>query len=111
RAQPPMEGRALVEAVSTREPYVYSATGRLNVAVVDYGTKRSILRRLAGAGCAVSVFPHDVDADELARFDAVVLSNGPGDPDPLEEETQVVRDLVGRVPIFGICLGHQLLAL
>jgi carbamoyl-phosphate synthase small subunit len=111
RAQPPMEGRALVEAVSTREPYVYSATGRLNVAVVDYGTKRSILRRLAGAGCAVSVFPHDVDADELARFDAVVLSNGPGDPDPLEAEVAVVRDLVGRVPVFGICLGHQLLGL
>jgi carbamoyl-phosphate synthase small subunit len=111
RAQPSMEGRALVAAVSTPEPYVYAEAGRLKMAVVDYGTKRSILRRLADAGVAVTVYPHDVDADELARFDGVVLSNGPGDPDPLEEETAVVRELVGRVPVFGICLGHQLLGL
>jgi carbamoyl-phosphate synthase small subunit len=111
RAQPPMEGRALVEAVSAKEPYVYSDLGRLKVAVVDYGTKRSILRRLAGAGCAVTVYPHDVDADELARFEGVVLSNGPGDPDPLDGEVAVVRELLGRVPVFGICLGHQLLGL
>jgi carbamoyl-phosphate synthase small subunit len=111
RAQPSMEGRALVAGVSTGEPYVYTADGRLQVAVVDYGTKRSILRRLAAAGAAVTVFPYDVDADELARFDGVVLSNGPGDPDPLEAETAVVRDLLGRVPVFGICLGHQLLGL
>ncbi|HKP17066.1 MAG TPA: glutamine-hydrolyzing carbamoyl-phosphate synthase small subunit [Gaiellaceae bacterium] len=110
-AQPEMEGRALVEAVSTKEPYVYSPHGRLRVAVVDYGTKRSILRRLAGAGVAVTVYPHDVSADELAAYDGVVLSNGPGDPDPLEEETAVVRELLGRVPVFGICLGHQLLGL
>jgi carbamoyl-phosphate synthase small subunit len=106
-----MEGRALVARVSTDKPYVYAEHGRLNVAVVDYGTKRSILRRLAGAGVGVTVYPHDVDADELARFDGVVLSNGPGDPDPLVEETGVVRELLGRVPIFGICLGHQLLGL
>ena len=111
RNQPPMEGQALVAAVSTKEPYVYSQIGRADLAVVDYGTKRSILRRLAGAGVAVTVFPHDVDADELARFDGVVLSNGPGDPDPLEAETAVVRELLGRVPVFGICLGHQLLGL
>jgi carbamoyl-phosphate synthase small subunit len=111
RAQPGMEGRALVAGVSTPTPYAYSEIGRLDVAVVDYGTKRSILRRLAGAGCAVTVFPHDVDADELARFDGVVLSNGPGDPEPLEAETAVVRELLGRVPVFGICLGHQLLGL
>ena len=111
RSQPSMEGRALVAGVSTPEPYVYAEFGRLKVAVVDYGTKRSILRRLAGSGCAVTVFPYDVDADELARFEGVVLSNGPGDPEPLVEETAVVRDLVGRVPVFGICLGHQLLGL
>ncbi len=111
REQPDMEGRALVARVSTAEPYVYAENGRLNVAVVDYGTKRSILRRLAGAGAAVTVFPHWVDADELARFDGVVLSNGPGDPEPLEEETAVVGELLGRVPILGICLGHQLLGL
>jgi carbamoyl-phosphate synthase small subunit len=111
RSQPSMEGRALVADVSADEPYVYAEHGRLNVAVVDYGTKRSILRRLASAGVAVTVYPHDVDADELARFDGVVLSNGPGDPEPLEGEVGVVRELLGRVPIFGICLGHQLLGL
>ena len=111
REQPDMEGRALVARVSTPEPYVYAEYGRLKVAVVDYGTKRSILRRLAGNGVAVTVYPHTVDADELARYDGVVLSNGPGDPEPLEEETAVVADLLGRVPVFGICLGHQLLGL
>jgi carbamoyl-phosphate synthase small subunit len=111
RVQPSMEGRALVAGVSTGNPYVYVDTGRLDVAVVDYGTKRSILKRLAGAGCAVKVFPHDVDADELARFDGVVLSNGPGDPEPLADEVSVLRELLGRVPVFGICLGHQLLGL
>jgi carbamoyl-phosphate synthase small subunit len=104
-----MKGKALVAQVSTPEPYVYAEQGRLRVAVVDYGTKRSILRRLAGAGAAVTVYPHTVDADELAGYDGVVLSNGPGDPEPLEEEATVVRDLLGRVPVFGICLGHQLL--
>src|SRR6185312_14453992 len=57
------------------------------------------------------VYPHDVDASELIGYDGVVLSNGPGDPDPLQAETAVVRELVGRVPVFGICLGHQLLGL
>ena len=111
REQPSMEGRALVADVSTKEPYVYSDAGAVRVAVVDYGAKRSILRRLAGAGAAVTVYPHDVDADELAQFDGVVLSNGPGDPEPLEAEIATVRELLGRTPVLGICLGHQLLAL
>jgi carbamoyl-phosphate synthase small subunit len=106
-----MSGRALAAAVSTARPYVYSDAGRTRIAVVDYGCKRSILRRLAGAGAAVTVFPHDATADELGRFDGVLLSNGPGDPEPLVEEVAVVRELLGRVPILGICLGHQLLAL
>jgi carbamoyl-phosphate synthase small subunit len=111
RAQEPMAGRALAGAVSTSRPYVYSDVGRARVAVVDYGCKRSILRRLAGAGAAVTVFPHDATSDELLRFDGVLLSNGPGDPEPLVDEVAVVRELLGRVPILGICLGHQLLAL
>jgi carbamoyl-phosphate synthase small subunit len=111
RGQEPMAGRALAAAVSTRHPYVYSDVGRTRIAVVDYGCKRSILRRLAGAGAAVTVFPHDATADELVRFDGVLLSNGPGDPEPLVDEVAVVRELLGRVPILGICLGHQLLAL
>jgi carbamoyl-phosphate synthase small subunit len=109
--QPPMAGRALVHDVSTPEAYVYSDNGRVRVAVVDYGCKRSILRRLAGAGAAVTVFPHDVSADELAQFDGVMLTNGPGDPEPLADEVAVLRELLGRVPVLGICLGHQLLGL
>ena len=111
RAQAPMGGKALAAAVSTERPYVYSDAGRTRIAVVDYGCKRSILRRLAGAGAAVTVFPHDATADELLRFDGVLLSNGPGDPEPLTDEVAVVRELFGRVPVLGICLGHQLLAL
>jgi carbamoyl-phosphate synthase small subunit len=111
RARPSMAGAALVAQVSTPEPYVYCDAGAVRVAVVDYGCKRSILRRLAGAGACVTVYPHAVDADELAAHDAVLLSNGPGDPEPLRGETEVVRELLGRVPVLGICLGHQLLGL
>jgi carbamoyl-phosphate synthase small subunit len=110
RAQPPMAGRALVRGVSTKEPYVYSDAGSVRVAVVDYGAKRSILRRLAAAGAHVTVYPHDVDADTLATHDGVLLSNGPGDPEPLAAETATVGEVLGRVPVLGICLGHQLLA-
>ena len=111
REQPAMEGRALVADVSTAEPYVYSDSGTVRIAVVDYGVKRSILRRLASAGAQVTVYPHDVDADELASYDGVVLTNGPGDPAPLVGEIAIVENLLGRVPVLGICLGHQLLAL
>jgi carbamoyl-phosphate synthase small subunit len=111
RARPSMTGAALVAQVSTPAPYRYSAAGAIRVAVVDYGCKRSILRRLAGAGAQVTVFPHTVDADELAGHDAVLLSNGPGDPEPLQDEVETVRALLGRVPLLGICLGHQLLGL
>jgi carbamoyl-phosphate synthase small subunit len=106
--QPAMAGRALAAAVSTDEPYVFAPEGRVRVAVVDYGCKRSILRRLRAAGAAVTVFPHDADADELARHDGVLLSNGPGDPEPLD--LVALSHLLGKVPVLGICLGHQLLA-
>jgi carbamoyl-phosphate synthase small subunit len=111
RAQPLMEGQALVAAVSTREPYSLGDAGGPRVALVDYGTKRSIARRLAAAGAQVTVFPHTSEPDELADFDGVVLSNGPGDPQPLHDEIEAVRGLLGRAPILGICLGHQLLGL
>jgi len=111
RAQPSMAGRALAAEVSTSERYVYSDFGEVEIAVVDYGAKRSILRRLERLGAAVTVYPHDADPDELAAHDGVLLSNGPGDPDPLREETEIVRSVLGRVPVLGICLGHQLLGL
>ncbi len=111
QAQPQMAGAALVAGVSTDEPYTYAADGDVRVAVVDYGCKRSILRRAAAAGAAVDVFPHDVDADTLAGYDGVVLSPGPGDPAPLGGEARMVQELLGRTPVLGVCLGHQLLAL
>ena len=111
REQPPMAGRPLVRDVSCRAPYVLRDSGIARIAVVDYGCKRSILRRLAAAGAAVTVFPHSAGVRDLLGFDGVLLSNGPGDPEPLYDEIEAVRTLLGRVPIFGICLGHQLLAL
>ena len=111
RDQPSMAGRPLAGSVSTQEPYVFSERGLARVAAVDYGCKRSILRRLAAAGAAVTVFPHTARVRDLHEFDGVVLSNGPGDPEPLYDEVETLRALLGRVPIFGICLGHQLLAL
>ena len=110
-SQPTMEGRPLAAGVSTKEAYTLNGGGDVRVAVVDYGCKRSIVRRLAAAGAAVTVFPHDVDADELIRYDGVVLSNGPGDPAALPREIAAVAGVLGVAPVFGICLGHQLLAL
>ena len=109
--QPPMAGRPLVADVSTKEPYVASDSGRARIAVVDYGCKRSILQRLAAAGVAVTVFPHSAQVRDLHTFDGILLSNGPGDPEPLHDEVETIRALLGRVPMLGICLGHQLLAL
>jgi carbamoyl-phosphate synthase small subunit len=105
----PMAGRSLVGDVSAGAPYVFSEEGRARVAVVDYGVKKSVLRRLAAAGAALTVFPHDVDADTLAGFEGVLLSPGPGDPGPLVAEAATVRELLGRTNVLGICLGHQLI--
>jgi carbamoyl-phosphate synthase small subunit len=112
RAQARMEGRALVAGVSTRKPYSVGQ-GALGVAVLDYGCKRSILTRLSTCGVRATVFPHDTGADTILaeRPAGVLLSNGPGDPAALPEQVAVVRELLGRVPLLGICLGHQLLAL
>jgi carbamoyl-phosphate synthase small subunit len=111
REQPPMAGRPLAAQVCCAEPYDFNERGRLRVAVVDCGCKRSILRRLAKSGAAVTIFPATTEAHDLVAFDAVVLSNGPGDPEPLTHQIETVKALLGRVPVFGICLGHQLLAL
>jgi carbamoyl-phosphate synthase small subunit len=109
RSLPSMAGRALVHDVSTSEPYVFNEDGRARIAVVDYGVKNSVLRRLAVAGAAVTVFPHDVDADTVAGFEGVLLSPGPGDPEPLRDEAAMVGELLGRTHVLGICLGHQLI--
>jgi carbamoyl-phosphate synthase small subunit len=111
RAQPQMAGAALVAGVSAREQYTYTDEGTVRVAVVDYGCKRSILSRLAGNGAKVDVFPHTVDAETISGYDGVLLSPGPGDPEPLIDETKMLQELLGRTPVLGVCLGHQLLAL
>jgi carbamoyl-phosphate synthase small subunit len=112
RAQASMEGRALVAGVSTPEPYRIGKRG-VPIAVIDYGCKHSILRRLAAAGTRVTVWPHDTDAPAIlaSKPAGVLLSNGPGDPAALTQEAAVARELLGRVTILGICLGHQLLSL
>ncbi len=112
RAEAPMAGKALAAAVSTPEPYTVGR-GTTRIAVLDYGCKRSIVRRLVGNGASVKVYPHDTPAATILgeRPDAVLLSNGPGDPAPLAAQVAEVERLLGRVPLLGICLGHQLLAL
>jgi carbamoyl-phosphate synthase small subunit len=114
-AAPSMEGRNLVAEVTTAESFVVEPSGlpRGRVVALDFGMKRDIVHRLAGEGLQVTVLPATATASEIEarRPDALFLSNGPGDPEPLTAHVEVVRDLLGRLPIFGICLGHQILGL
>ena len=86
---------------------------RFRVVAYDYGIKHNILRRLVDVGCHVTVVPAQTLARDVLEFqpDGVFLSNGPGDPEPVEYAAKAVRELLGRVPIFGICLGHQIIGL
>ncbi|MBM4085347.1 MAG: carbamoyl phosphate synthase small subunit, partial [Planctomycetes bacterium] len=86
---------------------------RHKVVAMDYGVKRNILRMLVQSGCDVTVLPASATADEIMAHkpDGVFLSNGPGDPEPVSYAIENVRKLIGRVPIFGICLGHEFLGL
>jgi carbamoyl-phosphate synthase small subunit len=128
RAAPAMTGQNLVARVSTQKPYEWrsgiepvSVSDKLpdaqevqfHVVAYDYGIKRNILRHLAQIGARVTVVPADTSAaDTLALGpDGVFLSNGPGDPEPLEQQSREVKKLIGKVPVFGICLGHQILGL
>ncbi len=114
RALADMTGQALAGKVSCRRRYeLPNADARFRVSVLDGGIKGSILRLLQEAGLALEVFPWDTPASELcaARFDGVFLANGPGDPAALPGMRAEVEACIGRKPIFGICLGHQLLAL
>ena len=85
----------------------------LHVVLIDYGAKRNIIRCLVKRGCRVTVVPHNTTAEEILALkpDGVMLSNGPGDPAENEFEVQQIAKLVGKLPVFGICLGHQLTAL
>jgi carbamoyl-phosphate synthase small subunit len=110
-AEPPIDGRPLDRRVGVIEPVFVGAGPR--VVLVDLGCKRSIPQRLAATGVEVAVVPGDWDADAILELEprAVLVGNGPGDPAVLEGPIATVRDLLGRVPLFGICLGHQLLGL
>lgn len=137
RAWPGLVGRDLARAVTTSQPYSWTraeldqraASGyaagaeegalpidlRANyrVAAFDFGLKRNILDLLVVSGCEVTVFPGQTAAETIleAGFDGVFLSNGPGDPEPVTYGVETVRGLLGRLPVFGICLGHQILGL
>jgi carbamoyl-phosphate synthase small subunit len=110
-AEPPIDGRPLDRRVGTLEPYSIGSGPR--VALLDLGCKRSIVERLAATGLDVLVCPGGWDADAILaeRPHAVLVGNGPGDPAVFEGPIEAVRELLGRVPLYGICLGHQLVGL
>ena len=110
RAEPGTDGVDLAAEVTTAEPYVIGA-GPLEVVAYDFGIKRTILRHL-GHLATVEVVPASTPADAVLarRPDGVFLSNGPGDPAAVGYAAAAIRDLLGAVPVFGICLGHQLMA-
>ncbi len=131
QAAPSLVGRDLVKEVTCREPYDWSqghweleggyrqqGTGhapepRFSVVAYDFGVKFNILRHLVEAGCRVRVVPAHTPAAEVLGLkpDGVFLSNGPGDPDAVSYARESIAALVGQVPLFGICLGHQLMGL
>lgn len=128
RSAPPMTGQNLIAEVSTHSAYEWTQgvepvsvsdkpepaqEKRFHVVAYDFGIKRNILRHLVGLGCQVTVIPADTSSEDVLALkpDGVFLSNGPGDPEPLQYQSQQVKKLVGKVPVFGICLGHQILGL
>lgn len=112
RATPAISEIDLIGSVSCREPYHISGPGK-RIAVIDLGVKRRILTGLRQRGTDISVFPHTAAADEVlaAKPDAVLVSNGPGDPERATHAIQCVQDLVGKVPVIGVCMGSQVVAL
>ncbi len=125
KASPAMSGRDLVKEVTSKEAYAWTersegplapaalpaaAPDLYRVAAIDYGVKYSSLRHLARLGCKLTVLPATATSKQVLDLkpDGVFLSNGPGDPAALEYAASCVRDLAGKVPIFGICLGHQI---
>jgi carbamoyl-phosphate synthase small subunit len=110
-SEPGTDGVDLVAQVTTAEPYVVEGAGSRRIVAYDFGIKTTIIRHLKGFG-TVEVVPASTSAaDVLAREpDGVFLSNGPGDPASVPYATEAIGGLLGNVPVFGICLGHQLLA-
>lgn len=103
-----------VKTVSTKQPILLSSSDKsYNVALIDYGAKKSISEELLKRNCCVTVFPHNVKSETILEggFDGVMLSNGPGDPSDNTEEIEKISKLFGKIPMFGICLGHQMMAI
>jgi carbamoyl-phosphate synthase small subunit len=119
RASRSMLGCDLASSVSCNQPYSWACSSSLpgikthKVIAYDYGIKRNILFNLARTGCDLTVVPASTSAEDVLSLhpDGIFLSNGPGDPEPLEYAVSNIRGLLGRVPVFGICLGHQLMGL
>ena len=110
-AEPGTDGVDLVAQVTTDRPYVVGERDQFRIVAYDFGIKTTILRHLAGYG-TVQVVPAATSADDVLAYepDGVFLSNGPGDPATVPYAVEAVEGLLGQVPVFGICLGHQLLA-
>jgi carbamoyl-phosphate synthase small subunit len=100
-----------VSKVSTKKPQVFG-DGKKKVALIDYGVKMGIVRELVKRGCSVHMLPHSSTAKDVKALepDGIMLSNGPGDPAILKDAHKTIRELGGYRPIFGVCLGHQLIA-
>ncbi len=123
RSIPTIDGLDLAKVVSTKEPYQWTlglmepgklidpGKARHKVVAYDYGIKHNILRMLVASGCDVTVVPAETSAEDVLSLnpDGVFLSNGPGDPEAVTYAQEHIRRLLGRVPVFGICLGHQLI--
>ena len=115
KASPGLVGRDLVQEVTCPSPYLWKEQNGSSFSVVafDFGIKYNIVRSLARRGCNVTVVPATTTAAEVRKLnpDGIVLSNGPGDPEPVTYAVRAIRDLMEYCPIFGICLGQQLLGL
>lgn len=103
----------VVFSVTTKEAYTKGEGNPIKLAFIDYGAKYGIVKSLVKRGCEVKVYPANVNAQSILEgdFDAVFLSNGPGDPKDCISEIETIKNLTGKLPIFGICLGYQLLAI
>lgn len=112
RGFPPMEGRGLIRFVGTKKPIHLPGENGPHVVLYDCGTKANIIQELRALGCSLTLMPSTATAGEIRAIggDAVLISNGPGDPAVLRHQVEQTRELLGTLPLLGICLGHQIIA-